>query len=261
LEKQVKNQKYKGIIWLLAGILLYNIEGCFILKKMTGSDIDPVQFQKAREAKMLEVKSQALTQLTNRLQQNNPIENSDITIYINQELLNKIAQQYVSATGWLDEATSYEIKSVNLILNSGSAIASLGLNAYNKTHNVRVDMTLDCIMTFEIVNNELTTKLEPFNISPSVTAGGILASADEIISNLIKINLANLNKNFPPLKIPINFANNVIISENKTDIRDKVNLSINSPKRSINYNFKIKEVLVFEGRLFISLNIENIEVK
>jgi hypothetical protein len=260
----IKKMKTKQPILLLFSIFIITntmFTGCFLVKKMAGADIDPVQFEKARQAKMLETRMLASSELSNRLTKNDPLDNADITFFLDESLIKKIAKQYEGSTGWLDGSTSYNVDSVDINLLNGSALAEVMLKAHNDKYNVDVEMKLDCIVTFSLEKNELVTHLEPFNISPAVITRGLLASADELIANLIKINVANLGKNFPPLKYPISFANKVNIQGNTINIKDKINLSIYNPNRTLNYKLKLKEVLIFEGRAFVALNIESVEVK
>jgi hypothetical protein len=241
--------------------LTFCFEGCFLVKKIAGADIDQARFEKDREAKALEVQAKSLYVLKNRLSQANPIDEADITFYLSQDFLNKIVHQYDSSTGWLDKSVSFKINSVNLKLNDGSAIASLGMIAHHDPTNIDIDLMMDCLFMMELVNDDLICKLEPYNISPVVKGGGILASADEIISNLIKINLASLDKKFPPIKLPVNFQNQLDFPANKMEIKEKVNMIITNPQRIVRYKIKMKEILIFEGKAFVALNVENVEVK
>jgi len=237
------------------------LTSCSVVKKIAGADFDALQFAKAREAKMFETRFMSASALSSRLAKQQALDASDINFYLSQNLLTRIVKQYDSASGWLDDATSYIIYKSNLSLKNGSAIVSLDLSAHNAKYNVDVDLVLDCIMTLEMTNNELFIKLEPFNISPAVTAAGLLSSTEEIIQNLIKINLANINKNFPPMKIPLEFANAMNVEKSKTVIKDKINMLIISPQRKINYMLKLKEILIFEGSVYVAMNVENLEVK
>lgn len=237
------------------------MQSCFIVKKIAGADIDHEQFAKAREAKMHEIRLEAGNDILKRLNNGDPIENADISFYLSQNFLNKIAHQYDSSKGFLDQSTTYIIKSVSLSLKNGAAILSLNMTAHNSEHNVDVDIATDCLLSLKVSNNELVTQLEPFNIAPTTTSRGILASADELINNLIKINLANLGKTMPQIKIPLDITNNMTIAGTKTQIKDKINLIIKSPTRIIDYKLKLKEVLIFENKAFVALNIDKVEIK
>jgi hypothetical protein len=195
------------------------------------------------------------------LSQNDPIDNADIQFILNESLLNKILKQYENCTGWLDEVTSYKINTIDLKLKNGVALVNMGLIAKNDKYSADVNLNLDCILALNLVNNEIVSELEPYNISPSVQINSLLSSANEIVENLIKINLANLSNSFPPLKIPVDFSNNFNIPGSITNIKEKVNMNVTNPQRNINYKLKLKEILFFENAALISLNVENIEVK
>ena len=208
----MNKQRYL-IILLLSFCLGMVLSSCSIVQKISGTHIDPEQYEKAREAKMLALRLDAATKLSKKIEQNQIQDKADITIYLTESLLNQIVKQYESMPGWLDESTSYIIKKATINLFNGSAIVSLDLNAHNLSYDVNLELTLDCIMTIELQKNELIAKLEPYNVAPVVTAGGILSSTEDIIKNLIKKNLAELDKNFPPLKMPVDFSNSMDIAK------------------------------------------------
>lgn len=237
------------------------LQGCSVFKKIAGADIDPEQFEKARQARMLEVKFQYSAKLAKRLTEGEPLDNADISFFLSESFLDKLVNQYVGAKGWLDNTTNYTVQSIDLTLHNGSAIATLKLDARSEKFNVDVKLTMDCILALEQKEKDITAIIEPFNISPDVDAKGILGGTDEIIANLVKINLAQMGKNFPPIKIPVEFINKFEMNDTNMEIKDKVNLIVKSPKRSINYSLRLKEILIFEGKAFISLNLVNTEVK
>lgn len=241
--------------------IVISLTGCFIIKKMAGADIDNEQFDKAREAKMLEIKALNLESLSKKLDKGSNALSFDLVFNFSEELLNKVLHQYDSTSGWFDPETKYFIKSMNLKVENGSALVSMGMIANSLKYNVDVDLVTDCLLTFEIINNELVLRLEPFNISPNVTAKGVLSSADEIIKNLIKINLADLEKNLPQMKFPVSFTNQVKIDKNVIDITEKVNLSITVPDSRINYRLKIKDIICLSKQVLLTMNVENVEVK
>lgn len=241
-------------------ILLFSIESCSIVKKMAGADIDSLQFAKAREAKILEIRLNSIKKLKKRLENNSPIQNADMSFFISENVINNLAQCYIGSKGWLDATTSYTVDSVSLHILNGASILSIKMKANSSKFNVDVNMALDCLLDLEMVNNELITKIEPFNISPIVDARGILGASDEIISNLIKINLADIGNKFPPFKIPVDFANEFKINRTKTNIKDRINLSVISPDILLKYNIKIHEILMFDNRIYVAVNINNIDI-
>jgi len=237
------------------------LNGCFIAKKIAGADIDAEQFARAREAKMYEIRSVSSGNLARRIAKGDSFDNADITFYLSEDFLNKIAAGYNEASGWLDGSTPYLIKKVDIKLHNGSAIASVAMIAKNTKYNVDVFLTMDCILTFQAVGNDLALKMEPFNISPNVSTGALLSSAEEIIQNLIKINLANIGNSMPQIKIPMNIENKMYIPGSRTTIKDKVNLLVVSPQRELGYKLKITDILFFEKKTLVALNIEKVEVK
>lgn len=251
----------KVLLLIVIVVSLASLDGCFLAKKIAGADIDNEQFDKAREAKMLEVKAKNLESLSRKLDKGSNAWNFDLVFNFSEEMLNKIIRQYDSTSGWFDNETKYFIKNMQLKVENGSAIVSIGMIAKSLKYNVDVDLITDCVLSFEIINNELQLHLEPFNISPSVKASGMLSSADELIKNLIKINLANLEKSLPQMKIPVNFTNKIPLRKNVIEIRDKVNLQINIPESQISYKINLKDVICLSGNVLVTMNIENVEVK
>ncbi len=259
---QSMNMNFVKVFLVLLFFLSLNIlNSCGIINSLAGANINQEQFSNAREAKILEIRSQKALKLSQRLLQKDDFKNADIVIYLDKPFLNKIAKQYDSSKGWIDPVTNYTINYINVDLNNGSAIMSFGILAHNTKYNVDVNLVMDCLLTFELENNNLVTNIEPFNIVPQAKAGIFLKSTEGIIENLIKINLANLSKNFPPMKMPINFANNFSIAGTNTEIKEKVNMKILNPERKVSFSLKIKEILVFDTKVMVSINIENLGVK
>lgn len=242
-------------------ILAFLLSSCVIVKKFAGADIDPVQFAKAREAKMLEKKSNAESRLKKTLENSNDIDNSDMMVILSQNFIQNLVKQYIGVNGWLDSETSYTVQDVKLQLDYAAAFASLDLKAFNKKWDVDVHLTMDCILTFDNKNNELYAMLEPFNITPDVTVKGFLSSADEIIRDLIKINLGSIGEKFPAFNIPVDINNKAALQASNFDIRDKINMNISSPERNIKYSFKLKDVLVLKDKILVPLTADKVEVK
>ncbi|MCX6152765.1 MAG: hypothetical protein NT007_01255 [Candidatus Kapabacteria bacterium] len=253
--------KYFKILILLTFFLLLSLQACSLVKKAAGADVDTEKLNESRKAKVLEIESTAAEKLYNRLINGDPPENSDISFYLSDELLTKIISQYNGSRGLFDKDTKYEIIGVFLKLQNGSAIATIFMNAHNNKYNVDLKLVMDCLLVFEIEKSDLFVKMEPFNIAPDVSAGGVLALTEEIISNLIKINLSQMSQKFPPIKIPVDFSNSFNIRKSEVNIKDKINLRIEVPARTINYKLTLKEVLIFRNSAFVALNFTNIEVK
>jgi hypothetical protein len=234
---------------------------CSLFERVSGTYVDEEQFELARQAKIMSLQSESSAKLAQRISSGKPIEDGDIVFYISQDFLNKIVRQYETSSGWLDGSTSYVINRVKLVLQNGSAVASLSLTAHSDKYNVDVALVLDCLVLIESKEKELTIKLEPFNIAPDVSTGVVLGPAKKIIKNLILINLAKIGENMPPMKIPVDFSNQMQVPETKMNIKDKINLVVYSPPKNINTTFKLNEILIFDGKVLVSLNLENISIK
>lgn len=250
---------FKIKIYIVIFTLL--VSGCSIIENIAGVGFDSEQFEKAREMKVLELQYQNAKKLEKILQSNFTLFESDLTLILDENMLNKLLDQYETATGMLDESTDYLIKDVKAKVNNGSAIATLELSAHNNKHNVDVNLNMDCLILIVQDKQDLLLQIEPFNIAPTTITRGFYSAVKETINKIIKLNLSNLNKNLPPLKIPLNVQNNLIISGSKNEIKSKLNLTINNPERKIKYNFKIVDIIFFQGRIVIGMNLDKIEVE
>jgi len=241
-------------------MLQLSLSSCFIAKKMTGADIDEERFDKARESKIALVKAKSMEELSDKLSKTN-VKDNDVYFTMSQVFLNKILKQYSLTGGWLDKDTKYFINNMNLTIENGFAIASVDLTVNSLDYGVDVDLIADCILSFETVKQELVLHLEPFNITPKVKASGVLSSADEIIKNLIKINLGDLEKKLPEIKIPLVFNESVKFEKNSITVKDKINLEITIPESEINYKISIKDVYCFSGLVCITMYLDFVKVK
>ncbi len=245
------------VIFLLTTLLL---PGCFIVRKIAGADVDPVQYLIAREAVITKLKFKATSELTKRLTNGNPIDDADILIYLSEKLINNLAAQYIGTSGWLDESTSFSIDSVNVIIENGVAVASLAGIADNHEYGVGAAIALDCLLNINREKDDLLLTLEPFNITPVVRAGFLLSPAEDIIKDLLLVNLGELSKQFPGIKIPLDFHNKIFVDESKVRVKDKINLSIVNPERIVYYKMNLKEILFFKGKVFISLDLKDVNI-
>ncbi len=246
---------YRTIIFLFAFTILLASSGCFILRPAAGASYDKEQVQKAREAKMMEVKLQAAQRLQTRLADNKPIENSDFTFYFNQELFNKAAAQLDGTIGWLDSLNSYFIRSIRVTLNNGSAVATFNLAVFNHQHNVNVDMLMDCLLDFSVENGKLYARFEPFSISPVVSASGVAGILNDIIADIIELKISEMSQKFPPIEMPIDFENKFPIPQNSLSVRSGINMDISIPGATLAYGLQVKEILIFHNAVVVGMNL------
>lgn len=237
---------------LLALLLL---PGCALLRAAAGADIDSERFEQARRAAMLEMRAASAVALARRIASGDPVNNADVVVTFTESAVNKAASQLVGARGRLDESTTYVVRKVSVSLYNGAAVASLELDARNDKYDVDVMLVMDCLLVAVMDRDRLITRLEPFNISPDVTAGGLLSGAEEILRDVLKIRLATLGKDLPPMEYPVDFAGVVPVPAASTRVSSGLNLMIESRRRVLRYAMKIKEVLVFEGVILAGLNL------
>lgn len=245
-------------VWILAfGI---SLQGCFIVRPITGADFNLEQLQKAREAKMLQVRLEGADRLTHRMANGDSIANADMTFYFSEALLNKAASQLDSTTGWLDSLTSYSIRTIRIKLYNGSAIATISMAAFSHQYDVDVNLLMDCILVFSIDSGKFYATLEPFNVVPNVKASGMIASLEGIIGDMVTMKLSTLSDNLPPIQFPVDFNNQFPIQANNVQIRTGLNMDISTPPHTLHYSLSLKEVLIFKGKLFVAMNVTKVGV-
>jgi hypothetical protein len=237
------------------------LQGCSVLRMMTGTDFDGAQLAAAREAAVAEVRGQGAKMLATRLTSGIRADDADIVLSLGPKFIQKAAVQLVGSHGWIDENTSYRINSVIIELQHGSAIASLQLRAHSDSWAVDVDLVMDCIMSLQTVKNELTCVLEPFHISPSVTTGVLLSQMQDIIRDLVTMRVASMGRDLPPVTFPLNIRSQYALEQSAVAIRGPVNLDLFSPKRSIDYTLRIKDVLMLREAVIVGIDITGTEAR
>ena len=251
----------KYIIACMLIILSAGLDSCSLIKKIMGADFDQEQFDKAREAKMLKERFSAAELLKQRIVNFEQVYSSDIVITMSEGLLNKITAQYAGTKGIIDESMDYTINGINVSIKNGSAIATLSMKVRNEKYNVEVNINTDCLLTFKSTKTDLVAQLEPFNIAPQTDAKGLLSVTEDLINSMIRVNLADLSKKIPEIKIPLNLESQTKIEGSNTIIRNPINISIQNPQRMISYNLNLKDLLFLEGSVLVCLNIDKAEVK
>ena len=142
---------------------------------------------------------------------------------------------------------------------NGCAIATIYLKAYEKENNVNVNMVMDALIILKKVDNFLESEIEPFNITPVVDKG-VLVLSSGAIANLIRINTADMNKNMPPMKIPLSIKNEFKMEKIDFVVKDNINFKMLSEERSLSYNLKSNEPLILKNRIIVNLFVENLKL-
>jgi hypothetical protein len=238
---------------LLVLLIALSISSCSLISKIAGADIDPEQFEKYRQSKALSIRAAEAEKLSSRLSSGQSFESGDIHFYLGEEFLKRLLSQYQGRSGLIRKGDTFTVKSVDLKLYNGCAIATMMINARMDTYNVAFDVSLDCLVSMKQEENEIRAVMEPFNIAPSVFSNRIIFSNDELISNLIKLNMAQIGKMFPPIKIPIKFDNQIEIDSHSIKSTEKVNIQLDSPGYKIGLDLGLKEILIFEKKVLVSL--------
>lgn len=247
-------------LWILVTVVLAS-GGCGAIRTLTGTNLDAEQFAKAREAKVMQVRLQKANEVAQRLQAGSPYNSGSMTIQLSAAFLNSIAQWYSGRTGWLDKSTKYTVDTVNVELHNGSASASLGLRAWQDTYGVEMRLVMDCLLDISNSGEDLTFTLEPYNISPAVSSTGFLVGTGTMIENIVKMKVGSISKDFPPMKIPLDFENTVQIDNQQFPVRERINLDVSIPRRLIDYAFTIGDVLILKDAVLVSLQLTKSEVR
>lgn len=237
-----------------------SLQGCFIVRPFTGADFNSEQLQKAREAKVMQVRLDGAQRLADRMANGDSIGNADMSFYFSEALLNKAASQLDSTTGWLDSLTSYNIRSIRVKLYNGSSIATISMAAYHHGYDVNVNLLMDCILSFGIDSGKFFATLEPFNVVPNVKASGMIGSMEGIIQDILTMKLSTLSDNLPPIQFPVDFNNTFPVQAGAVQVRTGMNMDISTPAQSVAYSLALKEVLIFKEKLFVAMNLKNVRV-
>lgn len=235
--------------------------GCALVRTIAGANIDPEQFAAAREAVMMDVRARGAETLARRLSRPPAPEEAELLVTISEAGVRKAVRGLVGIPGWIDPQTSYVIDSIDVRIHNGSGLLTMFLRAHSHAHDVDVDLAMDCTLTLVVKDGELVAAYEPFNISPVVKAGGMLSAAEDVIRDVIRVKLARMSTDIPPVKLPVDFANQMSLDATTVQVRSKVNLDIASPRRVINYGVKVREVLMFDRRVLVALDMTKTEVK
>ncbi len=243
-------------------VCMFSLSSCSLIRGMAGADIDPEQLRLAREARVTEVRAAAAASLQKRLAAGGPIDDADILIFISERALNKAAARLDSTRGWLNDDTRMLIRRASVRLYNGAAILTLDLDAESASYPVAVRMSLDCLLYLTLDEKQrLTGRLEAFNIAPQVEAGGLLAGQEELIRNLISLRLAALGERLPPFILPLDFSRRTAIDGVSVRTREKIDMTITSPRRLVETKFRLKEILLFESKAIVALDVAGTVVK
>ena len=252
---------------ILHSALLF--QGCFIVRPFAGADVDIEQLQKAREAKVLQIRKEGAERLTRRMAIGDSLSNADLTFYFSEALLNKAAAQLDSTTGWIDSLTSYSIRNIRVKLYNGSAIATVSMAAFNHEYDVDVNLLMDCILAFKIDSARLTggvgqgkffATLEPFNVVPNVKASGMISALEGIIEDIVTMKLSSMSDQLPPIQFPVDFNNQFPVQGTTVQVRSGMNMNITTPPHTLKYSLALKEVQIFKEKLFLAMNIRKVGV-
>ena len=235
-------------------------QGCFIVRPFAGADVDIEQLQKAREAKVLQIRKEGAERLTRRMATGDSLNNADLTFYFSEALLNKAASQLDSTTGWIDSLTSYSIRNIRVKLYNGSAIATISMAAFNHEYDVDVHLLMDCILAFKIDSGRFYATLEPFNVVPNVKATGMISALEGIIEDIVTMKLSSLSEQLPPIQFPVDFNNQFPVQGTSVQVRSGMNMNIITPPHTLKYSLALKEVQIFKEKLFLAMNIRKVGV-
>ncbi|MDH7516240.1 MAG: hypothetical protein QHI48_10250 [Bacteroidota bacterium] len=241
------------------GISLFT--GCALIRKAVGADMDPERYALAREAAMLDLRERAAAALAQRLAAPDPPERAELVVFLSPGAVDSACAQLLGAKGKLDEATAYVVRRVTVTLVNGAAVASLSIDARNDDYDVDVALMMDCILAVFLEKDRFVARLEPFNISPDVSAKGLLAPASGIIRDVLKKKLAGIGRDLPPIVFPVDIAGSIPLEGTAVRISEGVNAVLQVPRRLVDCRVRIKEVLVFESGLLVAVDLSEVRVR
>jgi hypothetical protein len=246
------------IILFAALVAASMLQGCALVRSIAGGNIDREQYDRAREAVMLEARYLAALRLGQRLQQVNDPLDADLSLILSENLIDNTLRQLRGRSGWLDRETPYVIDSIATVLYHGSGVASMRLSVYSKRHNVSVSLLMDCLLAFIPGEQDLRIEMEPFNVQPAVQAPGLLSIAEDIIADVIRVKLGSMKEEFPPVRLPLSFADVYTIDGTSNELRGKVNVKLDAPRRMLSYQLRIQDVLIFDDMLVLTATLADV---
>ena len=244
------------IILMALGFML---QGCALVRSIAGANIDREQYAKAREAAMLETRYLAAARQVDRMQRGFNADDADATLVLSERLVNDAMQKLRGRKGWLDRQTPYTIDSIRTILHPGSAIASLQLTVRSEANNVDVKLVMDCALAFIAKEKDLQVEMDPYNVVPAVQAPGLLAAAEDIIEDVIRVKLGSMKEEFPPVLMPLTFDDVFTIDGVRNEVRSKINVIIDSPRRMLAYKLKVKDLLIFDEMVLVTIALTDVK--
>jgi hypothetical protein len=246
---------------VISAILLITLQGCAVVRSMAGANVDHESYEKAREAASLEMRYRGALRLADRLQRGGDPGKADIVVKFQEEFLVRTLQQLRGREGWLDAETRYRIDSVHAWMHPGSALVTLNLAARNEGYGVDVRLLMDCQLALIPDGDALILEFEPYNVSPAVSAGGLFATAERLIEDVIRVKLGTMKDQFPPMRLPMGFDENIGIDGTTSKVSGTPNLVITAPRRVVDYKLRITDVLMFDKLALVGINLESIAVR
>lgn len=246
---------------ILCIVLCIFTPGCSVVRSVTGTEVDAERFANAREAQALALRVEKAMELASYLETNDPYDNGSMTVQLGSRFLNHIAQWYKGKKGRLDEDTRYTVDSISVALHHGSATATLALTAKHESYGIELGLFMDCQVLIEKAGEKLKFILEPYNIRPVVESTGFLVGTATMIENIVKMKLANLADDFPPLTLPLVFENRMELDNQHFSVRKQINMDISIPRRAIDYQYSISDILLMREAVFVILTLDKVDVR
>ncbi len=245
----------------VGAILLLLLPGCAIVRSIAGGNVDHARYEKAREAASLETRYRGALLLADRLQKGADPADADLVLRLQEDFLVRTLQQMQGREGWLDEETRYRIDSVDARMYPGSALVTLDLLARNEGYGVDLRLIMDCQLALLPDGDALLLEMEPYNVVPAASASGLLAPAEQLIEDVIRVKLGSMKQQFPPLRLPLRFDDQVTIDGTMSKVSGTPNLVITAPRRIVDYNLRIKDILLFDRVALVSIDLESVAVR
>jgi hypothetical protein len=120
---------------------------------------------------------------------------------------------------------------------------------------------MDCRLALLPDGDALRVEFEPYHVSPDVAAGGLLSAAEDLISDVIRVKLGTLRDQFPPMRLPLGIEDQVQIDGSVTRVQGTPNLVIDTPRRLLTYDLRLRDVLIFDRHVLVSANLASLRVK
>lgn len=253
---------FSKFLLVLSASLACVVTSCSLLRIATGNEFDLVQFEKARQVKMLEMKMEGERKLAQRLHSSEPIDDADLMIFLNEKFISDTFKQFDSLSFFIDTGTEVQILSSEIHLFPGSTVATLLVSMRSLAYPMSAFVKIDCMLNFTMdASGRIRGILQTFAIAPAVETSGIFTGSEDLIQRILTKKLAEIDGKLPHIEIPVELKQVLWIDRAHGNSRGKIDITIESQRLRIENKYQVKEILILPPNVLIAINLRSTEVQ